>query len=102
MTPLQVEALYSARWAELETALDQLDRQKAKRNPFDAVPVGGIKPKPTDAARVAALYRIEVDGWSADDAVAEMKHFGYHGYYEDLIAFVRGYKPRGFAPSAGK
>ena len=38
---------------------------------------------------MAALYRIEVDGWANEDAVAEMRHFGYHDWYKDLVAFVR-------------
>jgi tyrosine-protein phosphatase SIW14 len=52
---------------------------------------------------MAALYRMEVDGWTNDEAIEEMQAFGYHDIYEDLIAFVRAYKPRGYtapAPSA--
>ena len=49
---------------------------------------------------MAAVYRIEIDGWSNEDAVAEMQHFGYHEYYKDLVAFVRAYRPRGFRPPA--
>src|SRR5882672_10677315 len=45
---------------------------------------------------MAALYRLEVDGWTADEALQEMEAFGYHNIYQDLIAFVKGYKPRGF------
>jgi protein tyrosine phosphatase (PTP) superfamily phosphohydrolase (DUF442 family) len=44
---------------------------------------------------MAALYRIEVDGWSNEDALAEMRHFGYHEYYRDLETFLRGYRSRG-------
>jgi protein tyrosine/serine phosphatase len=47
---------------------------------------------------MAALYRIEVDGWSREDAIAELRHFGYHEYYKDLVEFVRTYKTRGFRP----
>ena len=46
---------------------------------------------------MAALYRIEVDGWTPEEAVEEMQAFGYHDNYKDLINYVRGYKPRGFA-----
>ncbi|HYE97691.1 MAG TPA: tyrosine-protein phosphatase [Planctomycetota bacterium] len=46
---------------------------------------------------MAALYRIEVDGWTPEEAVEEMQAFGYHDNYKDLINFVRSYKPRGFA-----
>jgi protein tyrosine/serine phosphatase len=45
---------------------------------------------------MAALYRIEVDGWTPDEAIEEMQAFGYHDVYKDLIAFVRSYQPRGF------
>ena len=45
---------------------------------------------------MAALYRIEVDGWSNEEAIEELHSFGYHTYYKDLINFVREYKPRGF------
>jgi tyrosine-protein phosphatase SIW14 len=49
---------------------------------------------------MAALYRIEVDGWTNDEAIEEMQSFGYHDIYKDLIEFVRTYRPRGYA--AGK
>ena len=45
---------------------------------------------------MAALYRIEADGWSATEAMEEMQAFDYHDIYKDLIAFVRDYTPRGF------
>lgn len=48
----------------------------------------------------AALYRIEVDGWTADRAIKEMQDLGYHDIYKDLIDFVRTYRPRGFAKAA--
>ncbi len=43
---------------------------------------------------MAAVYRMEVDGWAADDAIAEMRRFGYHEIYKDLMEFIRGYVPR--------
>jgi protein tyrosine phosphatase (PTP) superfamily phosphohydrolase (DUF442 family) len=46
---------------------------------------------------MAAIYRIEVDGWTAEQALAEMKHFGFRTWYRDLEEFVRDYKPRGYA-----
>lgn len=46
---------------------------------------------------MAALWRIEVDGWTADEAIEEMQAFGYHDFYKDLIDYVRAYRPRGFA-----
>jgi protein tyrosine phosphatase (PTP) superfamily phosphohydrolase (DUF442 family) len=43
---------------------------------------------------MAAVYRMEVDGWTADEAIAEMQAFGYHDIYRDLIAYLRAYRPR--------
>lgn len=45
---------------------------------------------------MAALYRIEVDGWTSAEAIQEMQEFGYHDVFKDLIEFVRNYKPRGY------
>lgn len=45
---------------------------------------------------LAALYRIEVDGWTPDEAIEEMRAFGYHTIYKELLEFVRTYKARGF------
>jgi tyrosine-protein phosphatase SIW14 len=45
---------------------------------------------------LGALWRIEIDGWTPAEAIEEMQAFGYHDIYQDLIEFVRGYKPRGF------
>jgi uncharacterized membrane protein SpoIIM required for sporulation len=55
VSPLQFEALYRARWDELEAALDRLENAKARRNAFD--PPRGQQPPAPDAARTAALYR---------------------------------------------
>jgi len=46
---------------------------------------------------MAALYRIEVDGWTPEQAIEEMDHFGFRDWYRDLDRFVRDYRPRGFA-----
>jgi len=44
---------------------------------------------------MCAIYRMEVDGWTAERAVAEMREFGYHdALYGELEKFVRAYKPR--------
>ena len=45
---------------------------------------------------MCALYRLEVDGWTADEVLQEMQSFGYHDIYHDLVNFVKAYKPRGF------
>jgi protein tyrosine/serine phosphatase len=51
---------------------------------------------------MAALFRIEVDGWTNEEAIEEMHAFGYHSVYKDLIGFVREYRPRGYAKSNGR
>ena len=51
---------------------------------------------------MAAIYRIERDGWSNKEAEEELHAFGYHTIFKDLIAFVRDYKPRGFKPGASR
>lgn len=45
---------------------------------------------------MAAVYRLEVDGWTPEEAMQEMQAFGYHNIYQELIHFIRAYKPRGF------
>lgn len=40
-----------------------------------------------------AIYRIEVEGWSNSDALAEMEWFGAHGILHDLRRFIDGYTP---------
>ena len=47
---------------------------------------------------LSSVYRIEVDGWSNDEAVEEMKSFGFHEVYTELMNYVKSYKPRGFGP----
>jgi len=46
---------------------------------------------------MAAVYRLEMDGWTADEALQEMEAFGYHNYYKDFVKFIRSYKPHGFS-----
>lgn len=50
---------------------------------------------------MAALYRIEVQGWQPAGAIEEMRMLGYHDWYNDLVNYVRDYKPRGFARPGG-
>ena len=40
---------------------------------------------------VAAVYRMEVDGWSEAEAEAEMEAFGFHEIWFQLKKFVRQY-----------
>ncbi len=42
-----------------------------------------------------AIYRMEIDGWTNDEAVEEMQVFGYNDFYRDLIGYARNYRPRG-------
>jgi len=51
---------------------------------------------------MAALYRIEVDGWTPEEAIEEMQAFGYHDFYDDLARFVRSYEPRGISAAKGR
>jgi len=50
---------------------------------------------------MAALYRIEVDGWTNERALKEMDAFGSQKMYRSLRNFVRRYKPRRPRPAAG-
>ena len=40
---------------------------------------------------MTAIYRIAIQGWGADEAIAEMTRggFGYHAIWENLPAFIR-------------
>lgn len=40
---------------------------------------------------MSAIYRMESCGWTADEAVDEMKAFGFAGRYKRLFHFVQGY-----------
>jgi protein tyrosine/serine phosphatase len=40
---------------------------------------------------LAAVYRMEVDGWSNAEAEAEMEAFGFHEIWSQLREFVRRY-----------
>jgi protein tyrosine/serine phosphatase len=40
-----------------------------------------------------ALYRIECQHWSAPDAVEEMRRCGYSDPEEDLLEFIRNFRP---------
>lgn len=42
---------------------------------------------------MCAVYRMEVEGWSPEDAFAEMQEFGFNDVWLDLAAFVKGYRP---------
>jgi len=40
---------------------------------------------------MTAIYRVVVEGWSKEDAVAEMTEggFGFHSIWKDLVDYVR-------------
>ena len=44
---------------------------------------------------VAAVYRMEVDGWSNAEAEAEMQTFGFHNAWVQMKSFVRNYRADG-------
>jgi hypothetical protein len=44
---------------------------------------------------MAAIYRMEVDGWSPRDAVDEMRAFGCSEVHGDLYRYVESYRRRG-------
>jgi tyrosine-protein phosphatase SIW14 len=44
---------------------------------------------------MVALYRMEIEGWTASDALAEMQHFGPHAILHDLRRWVGGYTATG-------
>lgn len=40
---------------------------------------------------VVAAYRMEADGWSREDAIAEMQAFGFNNIWHELMEFVQKY-----------
>ena len=46
---------------------------------------------------MAALYRIEAQGWQAPGAIEEMRLLGFHGWFRGLARYVGDYVPRGYA-----
>lgn len=40
---------------------------------------------------VVAAYRMEADGWSREDAIAEMQAFGFNDIWHELMEFVQKY-----------
>jgi protein tyrosine phosphatase (PTP) superfamily phosphohydrolase (DUF442 family) len=43
---------------------------------------------------MSAIYRMEMCGWTADEAVEEMRAFGFSSRYRKLFRFVQGYSGR--------
>ena len=50
---------------------------------------------------MAALYRIEAQGWQPPAAVEEMRVLGFHGWFRALRRYVESYAPRGYATPPG-
>jgi endonuclease/exonuclease/phosphatase family metal-dependent hydrolase/protein tyrosine phosphatase (PTP) superfamily phosphohydrolase (DUF442 family) len=48
---------------------------------------------------MAALYRIEAQGWANSAALEEMELLGFHGWFRSLRHYVRDYVARGYGPS---
>jgi protein tyrosine/serine phosphatase len=44
---------------------------------------------------MAAVYRMEVDGWTNEQAWDEMQHFGFNYVWINFEEFVKNYKPTG-------
>jgi protein tyrosine/serine phosphatase len=42
---------------------------------------------------VVAVYRMEIDGWSREEAEEEMQAYGFHDVWFRMKSFVRGYRP---------
>jgi protein tyrosine/serine phosphatase len=40
---------------------------------------------------MSAIYRIEACGWTSDEAIEEMRAFGFSDHYRGLIRFVQTY-----------
>ena len=49
---------------------------------------------------MSAIYRMEVCGWSKDEALEEMKAFGFSWRYKRLYSYVENYKPQPLPASA--
>ena len=49
---------------------------------------------------MAAVYRIDACGWTADEAVEEMTEFGFRKHYRGLLNFVRSWSPKKRAAAA--
>jgi protein tyrosine phosphatase (PTP) superfamily phosphohydrolase (DUF442 family) len=48
---------------------------------------------------MSAIYRMEVCGWTKDEAIEEMRAFGFAGHFKRLYNYVRDYSPHVVAAS---
>src|SRR5262249_32668428 len=44
---------------------------------------------------MAAIYRMEVDGWPPSEAAEEMRAFGCSPFYEDYYRYIENYRAAG-------
>lgn len=44
---------------------------------------------------LVAVYRIMEQGWPVDDAVREMRAFGYHPIWFQVVAYLRHFRSEG-------
>jgi tyrosine-protein phosphatase SIW14 len=44
---------------------------------------------------MCALYRMEVCGWTREEAMEEMRAFGFRTWYQDFLSFLTDYEPCG-------
>jgi protein tyrosine phosphatase (PTP) superfamily phosphohydrolase (DUF442 family) len=51
---------------------------------------------------MSALYRMEVSGWTLDQALEEMHAFGFRSWYADFVTFLNGYTCCGDYRAAAK
>jgi len=46
---------------------------------------------------MTAIYRMEIEGWTNERALAEMRSFGFGNDHPRVLDFVRTYVPRSAA-----
>ncbi len=47
---------------------------------------------------VCAIYRMDYDGWTNEEAMAEMERFGYTAQHMDVLPYMRAYQSRHITP----
>jgi tyrosine-protein phosphatase SIW14 len=46
---------------------------------------------------MCAVYRMEFEQWTPDQAMAEMRQMGYAAHHRDVFGYLERYQPRGYA-----
>jgi len=49
-----------------------------------------------------AIYRMEFNGWTSEQAIREMREMGYTAYHRDVFGYLEGYRPRGNSINLGE